>query len=64
MVRRILIPAVVALWGAAIVINHFASSQPHGSGAYASGQSAAVYFGGLMAIVGTIYVVRAIRERG
>jgi hypothetical protein len=65
MVRRVIVPAVVALWGAAIVINHFASSaRSHGSGAYASGQSAAVLFGIVMAILGTVYVVRALRERG
>jgi hypothetical protein len=64
-VRRILIPGVVALWGAAIVINHFASSaRSHGGGAYARGQSAAVLFGIVMAILGTVYVVRALRERG
>jgi hypothetical protein len=64
MVRRLVIPAVIALWGAAIVVSHFASSQPHSSGAYASGSDAAAYVGGLMAILGTIYVVRALRERG
>jgi uncharacterized membrane protein len=64
MVRRVVIPAVVALWGAAIVIGHFASKQTHASGAYASGRSAAVYFGGVMAILGTMYVVRALRDRG
>jgi hypothetical protein len=65
MVRRVLVPAVLALWGAAIVINHLASSaQSHGSGAYASGQSAAVFFGAVMAVLGTVYVVRALRQRG
>jgi hypothetical protein len=64
MVRRILIPAVVALWGAAIVINHFASSaRTHGSGGFAAGQSAAVVLGAVMAVLGTVYVVRALRAR-
>jgi hypothetical protein len=64
-VRPVLIPAAVALWGAAIVIHHYASSaRSHGGGAYASGQSAAVLFGAVMAILGTVYVVRALRERG
>lgn len=63
MVRRILVPAVLALWGAAVVINHFAASS-HGSGAYAGGQSAAAVFGAVMAVAGTSYVVRALRQRG
>ena len=63
MVRRVFIPAVVALWGAAVVINHFAT-QSHGSGAYADGQSAATVFGAVMAVLGTVYVVRALRQRG
>lgn len=64
MVRRVVIPAVMALWGAAIVLHHFTSSRPHTGGAYASGQDAAVVFGLVMAVLGTVYVVRALRERG
>ena len=65
MVRKLVIPAVVAIWGAAVVINHFVSgSADHTTGAYHSGQSAAVVFGAVAAVLGTVYVVRALRQRG
>ncbi|HKP90703.1 MAG TPA: hypothetical protein VJT75_12115 [Thermoleophilaceae bacterium] len=60
--RSVVIPGVVALWGIAIVVNHFAAKS-HGSGAYASGQSAAMLFGIVMAVLGTVYLVRGLRER-
>jgi hypothetical protein len=62
MTRRLAIPAVVAIWGAAVVINHLVSgSGDHTSGAFHSGQNAAVLLGAVMAVLGTIYFVRALR---
>jgi hypothetical protein len=57
MFRSQILPALIALWGAALVLN-IVISGPDGSGAYASGQLAAGVLGAVMLFAG----VRAVRK--
>jgi hypothetical protein len=63
--KRIFLPAVLAVWGVAIVIYGLVGgSSAHTSGAYHGGQMAALVMGVVMAVAGTVAVVRAVRQRG
>ncbi|HEX8075243.1 MAG TPA: hypothetical protein VF545_09705 [Thermoleophilaceae bacterium] len=65
MARRVIFPAVMALWGLSVVIHHLTASTPSDiNGAYHAGQTGAAWFGALMAVVGTVYAVRGLRNRG
>jgi hypothetical protein len=57
MSRSQILPAIIALWGAAIVLNTLFGGT-NGSGAYGAGQTAAGIFGIVMVAVG----VRAFRK--
>jgi hypothetical protein len=46
------------LWGGAILLQRFIADSPQGSGAYQSGQSAAVVFGAAMLVAGLYYFFR------
>lgn len=62
--RQVIIPAILAIWGASVVIHRLTgSTASHTSGAYHAGQNGAAYFGAFMAVAGTIYAVRALRNR-
>jgi hypothetical protein len=46
------------IWGGAILVRAFLRGGPEGSGAYASGQTAALVFAALMVLVGGYYLVK------
>jgi hypothetical protein len=50
MARTHILPAIIALWGAAIVIHTLGGTA--GSGAYGAGQTAAGVFGIVMVVAG------------
>lgn len=58
MFRTQVLPAIIALWGAVIVINMLING-PDGSGAYATGELAAAVIGVIMVILGVRAVVKA-----
>ena len=58
MFRSQILPAIIALWGAAIVIN-FLSNGADGSGSYAAGQTFAAVFGVVMVIGGLRALTKA-----
>jgi hypothetical protein len=58
MFRSQILPAVIAVWGAAIVINALATGT-NGSGAYAAGQAAAPIFGIVMVVLGVRALLKA-----
>jgi len=58
MFRSHILPAIIAVWGAAIVLNTVISG-PDGSGSYASGQLAAGVLGAVMAFAGVRAVMQA-----
>lgn len=60
MFRTHILPAIIALWGAAIVLNTLLNG-PDGSGAYATGQLAAGAFGVVMIVLGTRSLLKARR---
>jgi hypothetical protein len=61
---QIVLGAIVAVWGAAVVIRFLVATAPiQGSGAYAAGQSAAPIFGVLLLLVGVVAVYRGVRRR-
>lgn len=60
MFRTHILPAIIALWGTAIVLNTLLSG-PDGSGAYATGQLAGGAVGVIMIILGTRSLLRARR---
>ena len=63
--KRIFLPAILAVWGVAIVIYGLVGgSAGHASGAYHGGQMTALVMGVVMAVVGTVSVVRSVRQRG
>lgn len=65
MARRVIVPAVLALWGVAVVVHRLTgSTASHTGGAYHSGQNAAAYFGAVVAVVAAAYLVRGVRGRG
>ena len=49
---RALLPALVLVWGAAILINGLING-PSGTGSYASGQLLAMVIGGVMVFLGS-----------
>lgn len=52
------------VWGAGILVNHFAVSQPaYGDGAYAAGRSAALIFAAILVLAGGRAVVKGLRAR-
>jgi hypothetical protein len=64
MIRSILLPALVALWGIAIVARGLLAGPAEGaSTAYQSGMSAGLIFGGLMAVAGIFATWRGIHAR-
>ena len=64
MTRALLFPAILALWGAAVVVYGLAGGgSESGNSSYASGGDVALVVGALMAAIGTFYFVRALRER-
>ncbi len=65
MTRALVFPAILALWGAAVVVYGLAGGPSEsGNSSYESGGDAALVVGALMAAIGTFYFVRALRERG
>ena len=58
MFRSQILPAIIALWGAAIVIR-FLSNGPDGSGSYAAGQTFAAILGIVMVIAGLRALMKA-----
>ena len=60
MFRTHILPAIIALWGTAIVLNTLLNG-PDGSGAYATGQLAGGAFGIVMIILGTRALLKARR---
>jgi uncharacterized membrane protein HdeD (DUF308 family) len=62
--RQIILGVIGVIWGAAILIAHFAGVGPSGgSGAYGAGQNAAVVFGAVFLLAGAFAVRNALRER-
>ena len=57
MFRTHILPAVIASWGAAIVINTLGGAT--GSGAYGAGQTAAGVFGAVMVFAGVRALLKA-----
>lgn len=58
MFRTQILPAIIALWGAAIVI-HTLSAGTDGSGAYGAGQLAASIVGIIMVVLGVRALLKA-----
>lgn len=58
MFRTHILPAIVALWGTAIVLNTLLSG-PDGSGAYATGQLVGGAFGVIMIVLGGRSLLKA-----
>ena len=58
MFRSTILPSIVALWGAAIIINTLLNGT-EGSGSYGAGQSAAALIGVIMVALGVRAVVKA-----
>jgi hypothetical protein len=57
MFRTRILPAIIAVWGAAIVINTLGGTV--GSGAYGAGQTAAGLFGIVMVVAGVRALLKA-----
>ncbi|MEA2194558.1 MAG: hypothetical protein QOG42_992 [Solirubrobacteraceae bacterium] len=60
MFRTHILPAIIALWGTAIVLNTLLSG-PHGSGAYAAGQLVGGAIGVIMIVLGSRSLLKAQR---
>jgi hypothetical protein len=58
MFRSRILPAIVAIWGAAVVIRLLVTDA-HGEGAYGAGQYAAGLFGVVMVVAGLRAVFKA-----
>ena len=63
MTRALVFPAILALWGVAVVVFGLAGGPESGNSSYESGGDIALVVGALMAAIGTFYFVRALRER-
>ena len=46
------------LWGGAILANGLFGQSPQGSGAYQTGQTVALVFGGIMLVAGAYYLFK------
>jgi len=62
-VRNLILGVIVALWGAAVVVNGLILSKPEGGGAYHSGQIVGVAVGAVLAVVGVRTALKARREQ-
>lgn len=58
MTRNRILGAIGFIWGAGVLISRVAGSEGAAEGAYATGQSAGLIFGALLAVVGLYYLVR------
>ena len=64
MIRSLVLPALLAIWGIAVVVNGLAGDSGGSSNSsYELGGTVALFMGVAMAAVGAFYFVRALRER-
>jgi hypothetical protein len=59
MFRTRILPAIIAVWGAAVAINTLALGGSAGSGAYGAGQTAGGLFGIVMVVAGVRALLKA-----
>jgi hypothetical protein len=63
--RNKILGAIGILWGGAILLRYFLNrGSAEGDAAYASGQKAAVVFGGLLFAVGVFYFLKRPKPEG
>ncbi len=61
--RNMIIGAVLAIWGAAIlIINLAGGNSSHGNSAYSSGQTAALVLATIVVVAGIRAVVKGLRQ--
>ena len=64
MIRSLLIPALVAVWGTGVVVYGLTGGGTESANpGYELGADAALVTGAVMAVLGAIYFVRGLRER-
>jgi hypothetical protein len=61
--RQIILGLIGVVWGAFILISHFAGDDRHVGGAYGAGANAAVVFGFVILAVGAVTLVKVARAR-
>ena len=62
--RNRIFGAIGVAWGGLMLASAFLSGGPHGTGAYAAGQTAAMVFAVLLVLVGGYYLLKGGRNTG
>jgi hypothetical protein len=61
--RQVVLGLIGVVWGAFILITHFAGDDRHAGGAYGSGQTAGLVFGAVILVAGAFALISVVRAR-